>query len=107
MIVAIVKMSIPKELGYDEFVRHAEEVAPNFENLPGLVRKNFLYNAEEGIAGGAYLWESREAAEECYKEDGIWRQRIESYFHVVPEITYYDSPVTTDNSVGKILKSVA
>ena len=107
MIIAIVKMSIPKELDFDEFIRHAEEVAPNFENLPALVRKNFLYSAEEGVAGGAYCWDSREAAEECYKEGGIWRERIVSYFHVEPEITYYESPVVTDNALGKIIKAVA
>lgn len=107
MILALVKIPIPKEMNLEEYTRHAEDVAPNFENLPGLIRKNFLYSAEERVAGGVYCWESREAAEACYREGGVWRMNIESFFHAEPEITYYDTPVITDNALGKIVRAAA
>ena len=107
MILAVVKIPISKEMDLDEYNAHAEDVAPNFEGLPGLIRKNFLYSAEEGVAGGVYCWESREAAEACYVEDGIWRKNIREFFKAEPAITYYETPVITDNALGKIVKSVA
>ncbi len=66
MILAVVKIPISKEMDLDEYTAHADDVAPDFEGLPGLIRKNFLYSADEGVAGGIYCWESREAAEACY-----------------------------------------
>lgn len=105
MILAMVKIPIPEDLDLEGYTEHCDDVAPNFEGLPGLIRKNFLYSAEERVAGGVYFWESREAAEECYKEGGVWRKNIESFFHAEPQITYYHSPVVTDNALGQIIKA--
>lgn len=107
MILAIVKVTIPKEMDLDEYTAHCEDVAPNFEDLPGLIRKNFLYSADERVAGGVYCWETREAAEECYRKGGVWRKNIQDFFQAEPEITYYHSPVVTDNALGEIIKAVS
>ncbi len=107
MILAVVKIPISKEMDLDEYTAHAEDVAPDFEGLPGLIRKNFLYSAEEGVAGGIYCWESREAAEACYKEYGIWLKIIGGFFKAEPTIAYYETPVITDNALGRIVRAVA
>ena len=40
---------------------------PRYMATEGLVRKNVLY--QDGLGGGAYLWESREAAEKAFSPE--------------------------------------
>ena len=32
-----------------------KQSSARFENMPGLIRKQYLYNEEKGIGGGVYL----------------------------------------------------
>jgi hypothetical protein len=52
---------------------HFRRIAPGFREVPGLIRKQFIY-AEDGWAGGIYLWETREEAEAFYT--GPWLDGI-------------------------------
>lgn len=99
MITAIVRFLLPSGTSLDAAKSLFEQSAPNYEGLPGLVRKYYLY--DEGgdgqpSGGGVYLWESRAAAEAVYT-DG-WKNTIAERYGTAPEISYFESPVIIDNS---------
>ena len=100
MITAVVKIKKPDTLTLEQYQEKVGAIASGFQAIRGLIRKNFLFSAEEGVAGGVYTWESLEAAKTCYS--GPWLENIRNMFNVDPEITYYDTPVIVDNEVGDI-----
>ena len=71
MHVLIVTFNL-KDNGEQEYNGIAESFAPAFANLPGLVSKTWLADAETNTYGGAYVWRSREASED-YKETDIYK----------------------------------
>ena len=105
MITAIVQFKVSGDVSRDEVLTNMANVAPRFESVPGLIRKNFLLDAESGLGGGVYTWESREAAEALYAEGGAWREAIHNLYGVYPEITWFETPIIVDNAVGDIKKS--
>ena len=68
--------------------------------MHGLIRKQFIY-AEDGWAGGVYLWQSRADAEAFYS--GPWLQGIRERYGMDPEIRYFHTAAVTDNSVEAVL----
>jgi len=48
---------------HDDFNGIANEVAPNFASLPGLISKVWLSDEENNTYGGVYSWESQETCE--------------------------------------------
>lgn len=58
-----------KELGDEEYRSHCEAIAPAFAQLPGLVSKTWLANAETNTYGGVYLWRDRRAMETYERSD--------------------------------------
>ncbi len=103
MITAIVTAPIPDGFTKEKYAENVKKIAGRFRSIPGLVRKNFLFSPEQGLAGGVYLWETREAAEACYAEGGPWREAFTSVFGVQPKIAFFDTPVVVDNIVGEIV----
>jgi hypothetical protein len=103
MITAIVTAPIPDGFTSETYAEGVKGNVERFRTIPGLVRKNFLFSAEEGLAGGVYLWETREAADACYAEGGTWREVFTSIFGVQPQIRFFDTPVVVDNKVGEIV----
>jgi hypothetical protein len=95
MITAIVRFTLPHGTSLDAATAM---LAPNYKDALGLVRKYYLYG-ENGIGGGVYLWESREAADRQYS--ATWKRRIAERYGTPPEITYYETPVIVDNARGK------
>jgi hypothetical protein len=102
MITAIVQFKVPPGATRDEVFRNMKNAAPRFQGMPGLMRKNFLFDEARGIGGGVYTWESREAAETVYAEGGPWRAAIRKLYGVDPEIAIYETPVIVDNAVNEI-----
>lgn len=100
MITAVVTARMPVGMTRADYVEHAKRIAERFQSIPGLVRKQFLINAEAGLGGGVYLWESRAAAEACYQ--GVWRDNFRNAFGVDPDITYFETPVIVDNTTREI-----
>lgn len=105
MITAIVQFKVAAGVERDEIVTNMTNVAPRFENVPGLIRKNFLLDENHGVGGGVYTWESREAAEELYAEGGAWREAIRNLYGVDPEITWFETPIIVDNETGDVKTS--
>ena len=98
MITAIVQFGLPKPVSLDEAAKMFESTAPKYQNLPGLVRKYYLYG--EGTGGGVYLWKSRADGEKVYTAE--WRRMIADRYGAEPEITFFESPVIVDNDLQSV-----
>jgi hypothetical protein len=98
MITAIVTYNGPSGALSDEQIGAAQKAGENFRDIPGLIRKNFLHRAD-GVAGGVYTWESREAAEAFYSSRRMdaFRERVG-----VVDIQYFDTHVIVDNERGEL-----
>jgi hypothetical protein len=99
MITAIVEYTLPPSIGRQECLAHFSAIAPGFREIPGFLRKHFLYS-DAGVGGGVYLWESREDAERFYS--GPWLDGIRSRYGVDPKITYFETLVICDVAAPEI-----
>ena len=100
MITAIVQYKLPPQIGLAACAAHFRAIAPGFRSVPGLIRKQFIY-AEDGWAGGVYLWETRAAAEAFYT--GPWRDGIRARYGMDPQIKVYETASITDNAARAVL----
>lgn len=100
MITVIVQYRLPPTIDLAACAEHFRKIAPGFRQVPGLIRKQFIY-AEDGWAGGVYLWQSRAAAEAFYS--GPWLEGIRERYAMDPEIRYFFTAAVTDNSVEAVL----
>lgn len=100
MITAIVQYKLPPHIDQKACAEHFRKIAPGFRAVPGLVRKQFIY-AENGWAGGVYLWQSRAAAETFYS--GPWLQGIRERYGMDPQIKYFETACVTDNAAEAVL----
>jgi hypothetical protein len=94
MITAIVLYDLRPDINKAACRAHFHSIAPGFLEVPGLIRKQFIYAIEGGYAGGSYLWETREAAEAFYS--GPWREGIISRYGAAPRITFFDTFAIAD-----------
>jgi hypothetical protein len=99
MITAIVLYDLPPHIDKAACRAHFHSIAPGFLEVPGLIRKQFIYASEGGYAGGCYLWKSRAAAEAFYS--GPWREGIIDRYGAPPRITYFDTFAIADVPAGK------
>jgi hypothetical protein len=81
-ITAIVQYKLPPHIDLAACVAHSRDIAPGFRAVPGLIRKQFIY-AEDGRAGGVYLWETWAAAEAFYT--GPWLDGIRERYGLDPQ----------------------
>ena len=100
MITAIVLYKLPSHIDLAACAAHFRAIAPGFRTVPGLIRKQFIY-AEDGWAGGVYLWKTRAAAEAFYS--GPWLAGIRERYGMDPEIRYFHTAAVTDNSAAAVL----
>jgi hypothetical protein len=79
---------------------NSEETAVGWSENPDLIRKNYLFDPETGIAGGVYLWKEKAHAEKWHGAE--WRKQILDLYGAVPESQFFETPVVVDNMVGEI-----
>jgi hypothetical protein len=99
MITAVVTFKLPPDMTREKWREHNKSVSGRFQNIPGLIRKQFLYD-DEGNGGGMYLWESREAAEACYR--GPWKDAVAAVALSEPIIAWFETAVIVDNENHQI-----
>ena len=104
MITAIVQYKLPPSIDQAACATHFRKIAAGFRTVPGLIRKQFIH-AEDGWAGGVYLWETRAAAEAVY--NGEWKARVKQLYGSEPEISWFETPVIVDNQAGDTITTVA
>ncbi len=95
MITAIVRFPLPPGTTLEDATAAFKASAPNYENVPGLIRKYYLYD-DAPSGGGVYLWESREAANAVYTDE--WKAMIAGKYGSELKVTYLETPVIVDNS---------
>ena len=100
MITVIVQFETSNKASRADVVQALRDSVPRFQNVPGLIRKYYLYG-EDSVAGGAYLWESRAAAEALYTPE--WCARVAGIYGGTPRIAYFETPVVIDNSTGEVI----
>jgi hypothetical protein len=105
MITAIVRFKMPANIDAARAAELFQGSAPKYQGLKGLVRKYYLFDAESLSGGGCYLWESREDAERVYSAE--WRQMIADRYGNAPEISFFETPVIVDNTLGKTILDAA
>ena len=103
MITALVQFKLPQPVSADTARGLFLESAPNFQTVPGLLRKYFILAEDGASAGGVYLWESREQAEQLYTRE--WFEHLQERFGSTPTVTWFDSPVVVDNVTSEIISS--
>ena len=105
MITAIVRFKLPASIDAARAAELFQGSAPKYQGLSGLIRKYYLFDAENRTGGGCYLWENREAAERVYNAE--WRQMITERYGAAPEISFFETPVVVDNTLGKTILDAA
>lgn len=105
MITELVLFDLPAGITRDQVIEGMRATAPSWRANTELVRKNYLYDAAMGQAGGAYLWPSVEAAQRGH--DAGWRARIRQLYGSEPVIRYFETPLIVDNAQDQLIDSAA
>ena len=100
MITAIVQYRLPPSIDQQACAAHFRKIAPDFRAIPGLIRKQFIH-ADDGWAGGVYLWQTRADAEAFYS--GPWLDGIRERYGMDPQIKYFETACITDNAAEAVL----
>ena len=74
MITAIVLYDLPPDIDREACRQHFLKIAPDFLDVPGFVRKQFIHDVNGGVAGGSYIWKDLASAKAFYS--GAWLEGI-------------------------------
>jgi hypothetical protein len=77
----------------EKWREHNKSVSPRFQKIPGLIRKQFLYD-DNGNGG------NREAAEACYS--GPWKDAVAAIALSEPHIAWFETAVIVDNESHQV-----
>lgn len=102
MITALVQFELPRPVTRDEARDMFSGSAPKFREVQGLIRKYYLLSEDGRTAGGAYLWNSRDQAQQLYNED--WKRYIRDKYGAEPSVVYFETPIIVDNVIGEIIE---
>lgn len=67
MILQVIKLK--SNLPEEELLKRAQERAPQFKAIPGLIQKYYVKMGEAGQYGGIYVWDSPESLQEFRASD--------------------------------------
>ena len=105
MITAIVNFKLPADIDAKKAADLFRSSAPKYREMKGLVRKYYLYDAENRIGGGVYLWKSKDDADAVYTPQ--WKAYIAERYGTPPEIRYFETSVVVDNESEKTILDAA
>ena len=97
-VFAVVTYGLPEGSSQEEAFQMFRGSIPRYMATEGMLRKNVLYR--EGLGGGAYLWESREAAERAFNAE--WKTYMTDKYGHPPVVEFYESPITMDREHGSV-----
>jgi hypothetical protein len=101
MITELVTFKLPARMTREQVVEAFRKSVPTWSGNPDLIRKNYIYDADNGVAGGVYLWTSVEQAKRWHGE--AFRRRIAEMFGNEPVSVYYETPIVVDNSARRVI----
>jgi len=100
MITEIVTFKVPEGTTREQHRLNSEETAVGWSENPDLIRKNYIFDPETGIAGGVYLWKEKAHAEKWHGAE--WRKILQDLYGAEPESRFFETPVVVDNVAGEI-----
>jgi len=103
MIIEIVLFKLPVGTTREQYIARARESAPTWGANPDLIRKNYLFDAERGLGGGAYTWKSVADAQKWHGD--AFKKRIKELYGSEPTFAYYDTPILVDNQAHALVES--
>ncbi len=102
MITEIVTFKLPDGTTREKVISNMEKTALTWRENPDLIRKNYLFDAERGIAGGVYLWKEKAHAEKWHGAE--FRKKVKELYGAEPESQFFETPIIVDNVAGEIAK---
>ena len=98
MVTEIVTFKLPPGMSRAEVFARYETTAPKWQANPDLIRKNYLYDPEQGVAGGVYLWRERAQADKWHGAE--FRAMIRQMWGTEPHSQFFETPIVVDNVAG-------
>ena len=95
MLVAIVTFQLPAAKTPEQMSATFQSTAPKYQDVAGLLRKNYFVSEDGRRAGGIYVWASRADADRLYTAE--WKSFVEGKYGAPPIIEFLHSPVMVDN----------
>jgi hypothetical protein len=102
MITEIVTFKLPDGSVREDVFANFEKTAPIWRDNPDLIRKNYLFDADAGIAGGVYLWKEKSHAQKWHGAE--FRARVKKMYGAEPRSQFFETPIVVDNLAGEIAK---
>ncbi|MDA7579510.1 YdhR family protein [Alphaproteobacteria bacterium] len=100
MIITIVTFNISSDLTDSDLKEKFLETSLIYKDTPGLIRKNYICDTSNDLAGGIYCFDNIENAKSWFDEDRVkW---ITDRFSA-PDIKFYENPVIVDNNTNEII----
>ena len=96
--IAVVTYRLPDGTDREAALQMFRDSIPRYMATEGLLRKNVIY--QEGVGGGVYLWESREAAEGAYSDE--WKAYMTEKYNHSPKLVFYEAPITMDRQYNTV-----
>lgn len=102
MITEIVTFKLPDETTREKVISNMEKTALMWIENPDLIRKYYLFDAKNGVAGGVYLWKEKAHAEKWHGEE--FRKKVKELYGAEPESQFFETPIVVDTVAGEITK---
>jgi hypothetical protein len=64
-VATLVEINIPKGLGREALIAQFSKAAPAYQQVAGLLRKQFILS-DQGTFGGVYLWKDQASADNWF-----------------------------------------
>ena len=99
VVIVKVTFKIPTNQDLDSLTKKFMENADMYRSTEGLIRKNYICDIENSLAGGIYCFDTRVSAEKWFDDERIkWLEKRYSK----PDIQYFENPIIVDNKSGEI-----
>jgi hypothetical protein len=86
-------------MSLSDFKSRMMATVPRYQAMPGLLRKNYIYDGARHIGGAAYTFDTRAHAEAAFPEEFV---KIVTERYGKPEISHFETPVVIDNAAGTV-----
>ena len=100
MVIVLVTFKVDKEITDSILKEKFLETSPIYKDTHGLIRKNYICDISQNLAGGVYCFNTIENAKNWFDEERI-KWITDRYS--TPDIKFYDNPVIVDNIADKII----
>lgn len=99
MVTVIVNFPLPEGLSLEEFKSRMMQSVPRYEAMPGLIRKSYIVDGHRRVGGGAYTFESREAAQACFSQAFV---EAVTAAYGKPDIRFFDTLIQVEGGARTV-----